>query len=777
MRLLALTLLIVSALFSQSSANFPGGFSPVGAGQPVSPAGLTLTKTPSPTTYSMLGARITYTYNVKNTGGTNLSGTFTVNDNNQGAVPCGSGTLTPGNSFTCMATDLITQADLDNGSLTNTASATNGTITSPSVQATVTAIQSPSISLAKTPSTPTYQQQGQVITYTYTITNTGNVTLNGFTIADDKAGALPACGSGGLGPSITRQCTNIYAITANDMTVGTVTNHASATTVYHAMNVTANAAPVTITKASSIDVTDTNFNGGDNNVCNSSSHDDRIPIMTTLGYAASHNIPLVTMPGRTCWILSASGTTPVAVGQTHVSVGIWIPSNVTLQGVQGATTFNCTGTGNNPCTELGLVSEVTWNKMGCPGVMNMPCTKYYGIAPVTKGTNQFTFLSAPGNPFNVGDYAYVIIANPGNDDVSNGFISKITAISGTPNNPGTVTLADNFPRNYANNQGLGGTPTAGDITWGLTCSCDGMNGGAPVMNTNFTHDSGLINVIVNAPVAIYMNEIYNATVKNSTFNWTGCVVPQWNAVDHLVWDNNKLLPSGSCRGQSGAWEMTQRNSGFNSFTNSTFGQVSTGPASFGQSEFGYNMTLTGNTIVLNADNSAGASVCGFSFTAASATISNNTFNNNGGGWNSPGGGAWCDSNVPGGDFPQYFGLVMGPNNSFNCPGGPNPCILLNHTPDDQFSGNTLTGSGGIAIPFIGDAFQINNNNLQGSNGINVSPPDNNGWQINGNNTNGVGSITINNPTGGTCQAKNNSTGGHFSIANSAACAPNNTGNT
>src|SRR5438034_11691629 len=49
-----------------------------------------------------------------------LAGPFKVVDDKQGTIdPCGSGPLAPGTSTSCTSTHTITQADLDNGSITN----------------------------------------------------------------------------------------------------------------------------------------------------------------------------------------------------------------------------------------------------------------------------------------------------------------------------------------------------------------------------------------------------------------------------------------------------------------------------------------------------------------------------------------------------------------------------------------------------------------------------------------------------------------------------------
>jgi hypothetical protein len=69
---------------------------------------------------------------------------------------------------------------------------------------------------------------GQTITYTYTITNSGNVGLAGpFSVSDNILGTI-ACGSGPLAPGASTSCTATYTITQANLDAGSITNLATA---------------------------------------------------------------------------------------------------------------------------------------------------------------------------------------------------------------------------------------------------------------------------------------------------------------------------------------------------------------------------------------------------------------------------------------------------------------------------------------------------------------------------------------------------------------------
>ena len=203
---------------------------------------LSLVKSATPSTYSTVAQSISYSYLVSNSGNVRLAGPVTVADD-KATVSCpalstvgnNDGFLDPGESITCTASYAITQADLNNGSVTNTAKASAGGTDSNEDSETVTAVQSPSLLLDKTASPISADAVGDVISYTYLVSNTGNVRLAGpVTVADDKATvscpALSTIGNndGFLDPGESITCTASYTITQADLNNGSVTNTAKA---------------------------------------------------------------------------------------------------------------------------------------------------------------------------------------------------------------------------------------------------------------------------------------------------------------------------------------------------------------------------------------------------------------------------------------------------------------------------------------------------------------------------------------------------------------------
>ena len=127
----------------------------------------------------------------------------TVDDPLVGTVSCPVTTLAPGASTTCTATYTLTQADVDAGTVDNTATATG----TPPTGADVTATDTTSTPIAPDPSIAPGQAgrasrpgnaAGDTIDYTFVVTNTGNVTLDPISIDDptDGPGVLPGHDAG-----------------------------------------------------------------------------------------------------------------------------------------------------------------------------------------------------------------------------------------------------------------------------------------------------------------------------------------------------------------------------------------------------------------------------------------------------------------------------------------------------------------------------------------------------------------------------------------------------
>jgi len=105
----------------------------------------------------------------------------------------------------------------------------------------------PALALVITPSPATFAKAGDVIPYSFVITNSGNVPLAGpFTVADNKVTVTcPSTSSLAPGASIT--CTASYTITLADLKAGSVTNTATASGSYAGNPVISDSAQATVT--------------------------------------------------------------------------------------------------------------------------------------------------------------------------------------------------------------------------------------------------------------------------------------------------------------------------------------------------------------------------------------------------------------------------------------------------------------------------------------------------------------------------------------------------
>jgi uncharacterized repeat protein (TIGR01451 family) len=191
----------------------------------------------------LLGDALTYTFTVTNTGNVTLTN-VTVSDPLPGLgviSPAPVASLAPGASAVFTAAYTVTQADMDqaDGTIDNTATATGtppggGTVSDDDTLA-VPVAQGPAIQIVKT-----YEDVnggtvllGDALTYTFTVTNTGNVTLTNVTVSDPLPGlgVISPVPVASLAPGASAVFTAAYTVTQADMDQadGTIDNTATAT--------------------------------------------------------------------------------------------------------------------------------------------------------------------------------------------------------------------------------------------------------------------------------------------------------------------------------------------------------------------------------------------------------------------------------------------------------------------------------------------------------------------------------------------------------------------
>ncbi|MGW1146409.1 DUF7507 domain-containing protein, partial [Streptomyces sp. NPDC002454] len=159
--------------------------------------------------------------------------------------PAGAASLAPGASVTCTATYTVTQADVDAGSVSNTATATGvpprgEPPVSPPSETTVTTEDDPGISVVKSATTGEEDELvvGGEVDYLFVVTNTGNLTLEDvevvereFTGSGELGPVVCPAGAAALAPGASVTCTATYTVTQADVDAGSVSNTATASGV------------------------------------------------------------------------------------------------------------------------------------------------------------------------------------------------------------------------------------------------------------------------------------------------------------------------------------------------------------------------------------------------------------------------------------------------------------------------------------------------------------------------------------------------------------------
>ncbi|MEU8287667.1 hypothetical protein AB0C01_25400 [Micromonospora sp. NPDC048905] len=212
-------------------------------------ASIAVVKTSTTTTITTIGQRVPYSFHVVNTGGYTLTNvgvtdvqTPPSSNANLGPITCAATTLAPGARTACTATYLVTQADLDAGSVRDTATA-HGTPpggrppvqSPPSTLVIPTGEVAPAIAIVKFSTTEAIRSVGQQVPYQFLVANTGGLTLNNVNVTDvqdppsSNANLGPiTCPQTTLGPGQTTTCTATYTVTQADLDHDEVTDIATA---------------------------------------------------------------------------------------------------------------------------------------------------------------------------------------------------------------------------------------------------------------------------------------------------------------------------------------------------------------------------------------------------------------------------------------------------------------------------------------------------------------------------------------------------------------------
>ena len=400
--------------------------------------GLLINKSANPTTYSVAGDIVTYTYNITNTGNVNITGPITVTDDKVGTVTATGGNLSPGQSVFVHASYIVTQSDLDNGSVTNAAYATgtvgNNTTTSNTANETVTAVQPPALLIDKSASPSTYDSVGDIITYTYNVTNTGNVNIKGpINVTDDKVGNVTAT-LGNLTPGQSVFVNATYTIIQSDLDFGSVINAAYATGTLGNNTTTSNTNSATVTAIQSPSLLinksaspSTYDSVGDiitytYNVTNTGNVNITGPITVTDNVTGTAQILVSTLePGQ-----NVTGTANYTITQADLDSG-FVTNSAFATG-----TFNGNNVTSNPDTET-----VTANQ--CPALLTVKIASPTTYSSV--GEN-ITYTYNVNNTGNVGISAPINVTDNriGTFTISNIGLAPGQNVTGTANY--TVTQDD-----------------------------------------------------------------------------------------------------------------------------------------------------------------------------------------------------------------------------------------------------------------------------------------------------------------------------------------------
>jgi gliding motility-associated-like protein/uncharacterized repeat protein (TIGR01451 family) len=204
-----------------------------------------MVKVATTTSYDSPGDALNYLILLTNTGNETITA-VTVSDTKATTGPTYSSgdvdtdnVLDPGETWTYNASYQTTQADVDNGTVSNTADATGtpaqGSLHNVSASATVSATLNPAWTMNQVVTPLSYSMPGNTIQYQATLANTGNVSLNSVILNESKVTSAITLQSGDLDSDLVLDVgeswvySASYQVTQADLDAGSFEALASAT--------------------------------------------------------------------------------------------------------------------------------------------------------------------------------------------------------------------------------------------------------------------------------------------------------------------------------------------------------------------------------------------------------------------------------------------------------------------------------------------------------------------------------------------------------------------
>ncbi|WP_143004013.1 DUF7507 domain-containing protein, partial [Lacicoccus qingdaonensis] len=190
-----------------------------------------------------VGQEVTYTFEITNTGETNLENITLTDEMLGGNIDVEQTALAPGESMQISAKYMVKEADLENDILKNVATVTGMNPEDPEsdnpptdedevetpVNSPTDVEENPGISLVKDSNVDNVTEIGEVITYTFTIENIGDVELGNVILNDPMLGGDLKLENTVLAPGEQMSVSQEHTVTEEQFEYATITNKALVT--------------------------------------------------------------------------------------------------------------------------------------------------------------------------------------------------------------------------------------------------------------------------------------------------------------------------------------------------------------------------------------------------------------------------------------------------------------------------------------------------------------------------------------------------------------------